>query len=472
MTPSHARAVTILSLAVGFAVAGGAEAQYDNNPRGGDSGAPEGCVGVQATVRLDAGLVFNPARLVVAPGTPVCWTWSGMAHSVRADNGSFNSGPPAASGTFQRTFDAPGTFGYFCQLHGSPEGGMRGEIVVQADDPPPPEGPGTLQVAAETLGLGEAAGPANVVVERVGGHDGKATVVYNTVPGTAKSPADFVPAKNKVLTWNAGELGARSVSIGLKNDKAKEPAETFKLVLSKPTGAPLGAATTTVTINDDDSPSCPAGASLATGLKAAGESATQIRVAWPVEAALGELLQLERRGLRGDFREVAALSPGVGQFVDAGLLPGTTYLYRLAARGEDGELIHSDTVAAATDGAIGDCDASGGASCLLGGRFEASIERDELHARHATQRANLRRERLGEDSGIGLFTAADGPSVLLGVVASCAANRHYGITLAVLDGTEVTVRVRDTLTGKTWARFVPAGDPVALRVADAFATCP
>jgi plastocyanin len=66
-------------------------------------------------------------------GDSVTWNWVGSApHSVTADDGSFDSGLQTA-GSFSHTFDAPGTYVYFCSVHGGPGSiGMHGVVVVHA----------------------------------------------------------------------------------------------------------------------------------------------------------------------------------------------------------------------------------------------------------------------------------------------------------------------------------------------------
>jgi plastocyanin len=66
-------------------------------------------------------------------GDTVTWNWVGSAlHSVTADDGSFDSGLQTA-GSFSHAFDSPGTYAYFCGLHGGPGGtGMHGVVVVHA----------------------------------------------------------------------------------------------------------------------------------------------------------------------------------------------------------------------------------------------------------------------------------------------------------------------------------------------------
>jgi plastocyanin len=72
--------------------------------------------------------------VTVAVGTTVTWTWVGGFHDVTsAGNPGFpGSGAPAAAPkSFSHTFTTPGTYLYFCSVHGSPTAGMRGTVVVQ-----------------------------------------------------------------------------------------------------------------------------------------------------------------------------------------------------------------------------------------------------------------------------------------------------------------------------------------------------
>jgi plastocyanin len=75
---------------------------------------------------------FDSASITVEVGTTVTWTnTGGVAHTVTADGGGFDSGNIGAGGTYSFTFDTPGTYSYFCAIHPS----MTGEvIVVEAGD--------------------------------------------------------------------------------------------------------------------------------------------------------------------------------------------------------------------------------------------------------------------------------------------------------------------------------------------------
>src|SRR5215216_3780911 len=93
--------------------------------------APAGAVSAQDPVVVDMqGLTFVPVELHVGPGTTVVWTNSSpLAHTVTADDGSFDSGNIDAGATFEMYFEAPGFYTYFCAPHKSL--GMMGVVVVE-----------------------------------------------------------------------------------------------------------------------------------------------------------------------------------------------------------------------------------------------------------------------------------------------------------------------------------------------------
>ena len=92
-------------------------------------------VDVQDVADLALGGVFSPGSITISAGDTVQWNWTGTSqHSVTADDSSFDSAirtGPAAS--YSRQFNTPGSFAYFCQIHGASGGnGMSGTVVVQA----------------------------------------------------------------------------------------------------------------------------------------------------------------------------------------------------------------------------------------------------------------------------------------------------------------------------------------------------
>jgi uncharacterized membrane protein len=61
---------------------------------------------------------FNPPQLSVRAGDTVEWRNQDIfAHSVTANDGSFDSGLIAPGSTWKKTFDVAGTFGYHCRPH-------------------------------------------------------------------------------------------------------------------------------------------------------------------------------------------------------------------------------------------------------------------------------------------------------------------------------------------------------------------
>jgi plastocyanin len=79
-----------------------------------------------------AGLRFSPAHLEIALGDTVDWVaGDDDGHTVTARDGTFDSSPRglmSEGDEFRYRFRVPGTFAYYCRVHGSK--GMQGEIVV------------------------------------------------------------------------------------------------------------------------------------------------------------------------------------------------------------------------------------------------------------------------------------------------------------------------------------------------------
>lgn len=91
-----------------------------------DSGEASSSAADSAEVAI-SGMRFGAPRIVVRKGGTVTWTNNdGMPHTVTANDGSFGSDRLGAGGTFSRTFDEAGTYGYYCAVHPM----MRGEVVV------------------------------------------------------------------------------------------------------------------------------------------------------------------------------------------------------------------------------------------------------------------------------------------------------------------------------------------------------
>jgi plastocyanin len=76
--------------------------------------------------------VFEADYVVVAAGGTVTWTWAGSnQHNVTWASGGWPNSATQTSGTHSVTFDTPGTYVYYCSIHGSATSGMRGTVVVK-----------------------------------------------------------------------------------------------------------------------------------------------------------------------------------------------------------------------------------------------------------------------------------------------------------------------------------------------------
>jgi plastocyanin len=76
---------------------------------------------------LVAQTTYTPAEITVAVGGTVTWLFEdgGVAHTVTADDGSFNS-ERRTSGRFERQFTGPGQVHYHCEVHAA----MKGTVDV------------------------------------------------------------------------------------------------------------------------------------------------------------------------------------------------------------------------------------------------------------------------------------------------------------------------------------------------------
>ncbi|MFT8247390.1 Calx-beta domain-containing protein, partial [Roseomonas sp. BN140053] len=111
--------------------------------------------------------------------------------------------------------------------------------------------PGTLSVADAGAAEGNSGTAAlSFAVSLSQASSTPVTVRWDTLTGTAAVGTDF-GAAGGVLTFAPGQTTA-SVAVNLLGDTMYEPDETFRLVLSTPTGATLARAEAVGTIRNDD----------------------------------------------------------------------------------------------------------------------------------------------------------------------------------------------------------------------------
>ncbi|MDP4262573.1 MAG: cupredoxin domain-containing protein [Bacteroidota bacterium] len=81
---------------------------------------------VANTVNI-ANMSFGPAAITVMAGATVTWNNNdNMAHTVTADDNSFDSGSIPMGGHFSKTFSATGSYSYHCTIHPT----MTGTVTV------------------------------------------------------------------------------------------------------------------------------------------------------------------------------------------------------------------------------------------------------------------------------------------------------------------------------------------------------
>jgi plastocyanin len=98
--------------------------------------APASAANQTVTAHFSPTLSFTPQTVFVNTGQMVTWNNGGGVHNVHFDDNSYVQPPTAQSGNWSvnRTFPTAGTFRYYCDLHGGPNGqGMAG--VVQVSGP-------------------------------------------------------------------------------------------------------------------------------------------------------------------------------------------------------------------------------------------------------------------------------------------------------------------------------------------------
>lgn len=123
---------------------------------------------------------YSPTTIEIAAGGSVTWANNDSEeHTVTANDSSWDSGVFDTGGTYSRTFQTAGSFGYFCLIH--PD--MTGTVVVTgtggtpptdppAPDPTPPPGEDPTPPPVEP----PPAGPSDVAIVDFGFEPGSITV--------------------------------------------------------------------------------------------------------------------------------------------------------------------------------------------------------------------------------------------------------------------------------------------------------
>ena len=94
-----------------------------------DEGSPVASPAGEQECRVNIeNFAFVPATIEIEVGTTVTWENHDTApHTATADDGTFDSDELAQGETFSYTFDQPGEFPYFCEIHPN----MTGTVIVR-----------------------------------------------------------------------------------------------------------------------------------------------------------------------------------------------------------------------------------------------------------------------------------------------------------------------------------------------------
>jgi plastocyanin len=219
-------------------------------------------------------LCYAPASASSTVGTDVVWTSDSSApHTVtRCSTGScpvdggtgtdrtFTDSPTLDKGqTFKHAFTAPGTYVYFCQIHGY--AAMHGTVTISGSTTTTSGSSTTTTTAGGSVprvSVGDVAVPegdaktrnASFPVTLSKASTQTVTVSYATANGTASAPGDYT-AKSGTLSFAAGKVTG-TVTVPVKGDVATEGDETFAINLAAPTNATVGDGAGTATIRNDD----------------------------------------------------------------------------------------------------------------------------------------------------------------------------------------------------------------------------
>lgn len=128
---------------------------------------------------------FNPPVVTITPGTTVRWTNKGrLAHNIVAVTGDVafgvTEGDFGPGKTHEFTFSKAGEYPYYCSLHGTPDSGMVGKIIVSTT-------PGTAGTSGSTQ-------PPDTRVGTGGGEVRRVPEAYPTIQAAvdAAQPDDMV----------------------------------------------------------------------------------------------------------------------------------------------------------------------------------------------------------------------------------------------------------------------------------------
>ncbi|MBL8331245.1 MAG: S8 family serine peptidase [Rubrivivax sp.] len=209
----------------------------------------EGAGTVTVSVTRSSGTGAASVNYATSNGTAT----AGADYTATSGTLSFSSGVTTASFTVPITNDStvePNET--FTVSLSSPVGGSLGSpgtatVTIVDNDTAPST---TVQFHSATYSVNEGASTVAITVTRSSGV-GTASVSFATSNLSALAGSDYV-SRTGVLSFAEG-VTSRTFTVAIVNNTIAEPSETFRITLSSPVGATLGAnSQATVTIIDND----------------------------------------------------------------------------------------------------------------------------------------------------------------------------------------------------------------------------
>ena len=162
-----------------------------------------------------ADLKFHPSTLTINQGDTVTFTNAGGFHNVVSDTGGlFSSGAASTDAwTLQVPFNNTGTFGFHCEIHGSPGSGMAGSITVQSYPPPPPADFSLSAQSNSPSVVQGASATDTITISPMNGFSGAVTFSASGLPTGVTASFAASNATDTVMTLNA----SASAAVGTSN---------------------------------------------------------------------------------------------------------------------------------------------------------------------------------------------------------------------------------------------------------------
>jgi hypothetical protein len=214
----------------------------------GPANAVEGSeVTLSATVSGPAGLPSPTGSVTFKDGSTVLGAATVSGGVATLKTSSLGAGDHSLSADFTSDFYDPSSASATQHVDAKPE---QTPTTTTSTTPPPPVVLPAITVANANGKESKKRSFVTFVVKLSKASANPVTVKFATKNGKATAKNDF-KAKRGTLTFKPGQTSL-VVKVQIVNDKRKERAEKFTLVLSAPVGATLARAGATGTIRDDD----------------------------------------------------------------------------------------------------------------------------------------------------------------------------------------------------------------------------